>query len=154
MTHVHVEDVAEAAVHLLFAERVIGRAFNVADEAPIAWGELMAHLERELGLEEKDPLSLSPWKARWLGRLAHAMPSRARRTNDALARRWRELCDEQRLVPALAPRIDASAYDYWSADHVYATDALRQTGFVPRHPDVRRGLTDTIAWYRRERWLP
>ncbi len=154
MTHVHVEDVAEAAAHLVTASGVVGRAFNVADETPIAWGELMASLERELGLEEKDPLTLSPRKARWLGRAARLMPGRTRRTNDALARRWRALCDERGLVPALTPRIDASAYDSWSADHVYATDALRETGFRARHPDVRRGLAETIAWSRAQRWLP
>lgn len=154
MTHVHVEDVAEAAAHLLTAPGVVGRAFNVADGNAIAWGELMASLERELGLEEIEPLSLSPIKARAIGVIARLARARTERTNARLASAWARLCEERELVPALCPRIDASAYDYWSADHVYATDALASTGWRARHDDVLDGLRETIEWYRLQRWIP
>ncbi|HEY8428532.1 MAG TPA: NAD-dependent epimerase/dehydratase family protein, partial [Sandaracinaceae bacterium] len=147
MTHVHVEDVAEAAAHLVTAEGVIGRAFNVADGHAVAWGELMAALERELGLDETRPIVLTPAKARWLGRAAALMSRRTRRANARLEAAWRRLCAERGLVPALCPRIDASAYDYASADPVYACDALEATGWRARHRDVLAGLRDTFARY-------
>jgi nucleoside-diphosphate-sugar epimerase len=154
MTHVHVEDVAAAAVHLLTRDGVVGRAFNVADGVPIAWGDLMAALERAIGLEEKDPIAMSVAKARWIARANALFPGRGARTNRSLARAWASLCAERDLVPALAPRIDASAYDYWSADHVYAIDSLARAGFAPRHTGVVRSITETIDWYRAQRWLP
>lgn len=154
MTHVHVEDVAEAAAHLVAAPGVVGRAFNVADGHAVRWGELMAALERELGLEETRPLSLSPWKARAAGHAARLMRARTERTNAKLARAWARLCEQRGLEPALLPRLDASAYDYWSADHVYAIDALRETGWSPRYPDAIEGLRQTLAWYRARRWIP
>lgn len=153
MSHVHVEDVAEAAVHLLGAEGAVHRAFNVAGR-PIGWGLLMEHLERCVGVDALAPVRLSRGAARALALVAPLTASRTRRTNEALARRWRELCDARGLVPALAPRIDPSAYAYWSADHVYAADALLETGFRLRHPDPREGLRETVGWYRAHRWLP
>jgi len=156
MTHVHVEDVAEAAVCLLLAPPlVVGRAFNVADDHAIEWGALMAELEAAVGVSSPgEPLWLSPSRARLLAGASRLAPWRLRRVNERLARGWRSVCSAEGLVPALLPRIDASAYDYWSADHVYSTSALRSTGFRVRYPDPRVGLRETIAWYRGQRWIP
>lgn len=153
MTHVHVEDAASAAVHLLFAPNVVDRAFFAADDHPLAWGDLMAHLERELGVEPRDPIAMTPAKARWLGRAARVLSGRTRRTNERLARAWSDVCERRGLEKKLVPRIDAGAYDYWSADHVYSIDALRSTGWSPRHTDPRASISETIAWYRARRWL-
>ena len=32
-------------------------------------------------------------------------------------------------------------------------DALLDTGFCLRHTDLAASVADTIAWYRRERWV-
>jgi nucleoside-diphosphate-sugar epimerase len=154
MTHAHVEDVASAAVHALFGEDMVGRAFFVADDQPLRWGDLMAHLERAIGLEPAAPIEVTPFKARWLGRTARLLPSRQEKTNVRLARAWSEVCERRDLARMLTPRIDASAYDYWSADHVYSIDALRRTGWSPRHVDPLASFTETIAWYRAHRWIP
>jgi nucleoside-diphosphate-sugar epimerase len=157
MTHVHVEDVARAIALVLDTpvDDVSGRAFFVADETPIRWGELFAFLEEELGVEPRAPFELSWLRAR-LAVAALRLTPRARlaRTNDALASGWGRLVRENALVPALTPRVDPHAYDYFLGDHVYDTSALKALGFRAKYPDPREGLRETIAWYRRERWLP
>lgn len=160
MTHVHVEDVARAIALVLDERRtedrdVLGRAFFVADETPIGWGELFAFLERELGLAESAPIELSWLRTRLLLAALRLTPrSRLARTNDALARGWARLVRDEGLVPALLPRLDPHAYDYFLGDHVYDTSALGALGFRCKHPNPREGLRETLAWYRRERWLP
>ncbi len=160
MTHVHVEDVARAIALVLDEQQtraadVLGRAFFVADETPIRWGDLLAFLERELDVRESDPIELSWLRTRALLAALRLTPrARLARTNDTLARGWERLVRENDLVPALLPRIDPHAYDYFLGDHVYDTSALAALGFRCEHPDPRAGLRETIAWYRRERWLP
>ncbi|AKF05983.1 NAD-dependent epimerase/dehydratase family protein [Sandaracinus amylolyticus] len=159
MTHVHVEDVASACA-LLCDERatrdedVLDRAFHVADATPVTWSDVARTIERFYGLEERAPVRVTPLRARAMqiaGRLASA---RLARTNASLARRWEALVGERGLEHALTPRIDVDAYDYWRADHVYDTSALRGLGWSPRWPDAREGLRATLEWYVRERWLP
>lgn len=159
MTHVHVEDVASACA-LLTDERatgdgqVVGRAFNVADATPVAWSDVARELERFYGLPELAPLQVGPLRARALQLAARLAPGRLARTNASLARRWDALAREHGLEPALRPRIDPEAYDYWRGDHVYDTSALRALGWAPRWPDARVGLRATLAWYVESRWLP
>ena len=155
MTHVHVADVARAVAHLLEAEGVVGRAFNVADPDAIAWGDLLAVIAGELGLDLGAPIPLTSLRARAIALAWRWAPaSRRDRVNRSLARRFDSLVRDRDLVPAIAPRLDRWAYDYWLSDHVYDTTALCRTGFVHHHPDARNGVRETIGWYRRMNWLP
>jgi nucleoside-diphosphate-sugar epimerase len=155
MTHVHVDDVAGAIAHLLDAEGVTGRAFNVADDTPMPWGDLLGWMEREMNVRLGPPRQLSPRRARWMARLWRWMPeSRRNRVNASVERRWAELMRTQHLVPALRPRFDRHAYDYWLGEHVYDHRALHAAGYTLRHPSLLDGLTTTLAWYREHQWLP
>ena len=158
MTHVHVDDVAAAAALLLDSalsdERVVGRAFHVADQTPATWGEVAQVVERFYALPQVDPIVMTPWRARLMRVAARLMPGRLAKTNASLARRWAALVQREALVPALTPRIDADAWSYWLADHVYDTGALRELGFRAAHPDVRVGLEQTLRTYVDRRWLP
>ncbi|UJR81327.1 NAD-dependent epimerase/dehydratase family protein [Sandaracinus amylolyticus] len=159
MTHVHVEDVASACA-LLCDDRatrdedVIGRAFHVADATPVTWSDVARGIERFYALPENAPLRVTPLRARAMQIAARLASARLARTNASLARRWDALVAERGLARALTPRIDVDAYDYWRADHVYDTSALRGLGWSPRWPDARDGLRETLEWYVRERWLP
>ena len=159
MTHVHVGDVARACAAVLDPERcsedrVVGRAFNVADETPVAWSELCASMEGWMGLPTLRPLRLTPFVARGLSLMGRIAPARLARTNESIERRWSELVRAEGLVPALRPRIDAHAYDYFFSDHVYDTTALRSLGWRAEHRSVITGMHSTLDWYVRERWLP
>ena len=155
MTHVHVADVARAIAHLLDAPDVVGRAFNVADPTPIAWGDLLSVIASEVGLDLGEPVPLTTLRARAIALGWRWAPARRRdRVNRSLARRFEALVRERDLVPAIVPRLDRWAYDYWLGDHVYDTAALRLTGFVHHQPDPRNGVRETIGWYRRMKWLP
>jgi nucleoside-diphosphate-sugar epimerase len=155
MTHVHVEDVAGAIAHLLDAEGVTGRAFNVADDTPMPWGDLLGWMEGQMNVRLGPPRQLSARRARWMARLWRWMPAARRdRVNASVERRWADLVRAQGLVPALRPRFDRHAYDYWLGDHVYDHRALARAGYALRHPSLLDGLAATLAWYREHRWLP
>lgn len=155
MTHVHVEDVASAVACVLDDDRADGHAFNVADDTPVPWGDLLEAVENAVGIPPRERVAISKWRARWTARAWQFLPeSRRDRINRSLERKWQALVERERLVPMLSPRLDRHAYDYWLSDHVYSNDALKALGWRPRHPDAKTGIQSTIAWYIDNRWLP
>jgi len=155
MTHVHVEDVASAVACVLEKDETIGKAYNVADDTEVAWGDLLEVIERTIGIPPRERVPMSKWRAKWTAHAWRLWPeSKREKLNRSLDRKWRALVEERGLVPMLSPRLDRHAYDYWLADHVYSNDALKRLGFRLRHPDSRQGLAETIAWYLDRRWLP
>lgn len=155
MTHVHVADVAGAIGHLLDAPDVTGRAFNVADKTPMPWGDLMALLEEAFEVDAGPPKPLTPTRAKLIAHAWRWLPEgRRAKLTRSLERRWRALVEARDLAPALAPRLDRHAYDYWLGEHIYDVGALEGTGYRLRYPNLRIGLKETLAWYREHRWLP
>lgn len=154
--HVHVADVAEAAFLLATHPDAVGRSYNVADETPIRAEEMVRALARVLGMGDEPSLPYAAWVFRLLAWLAwHAYPrKRLDRANVWLQRQWAKIVEAQGLSPVLQPRFELTWLDYGGGDHAYDTRRLQSLGFRPKHPKFIDGLTETVDWYRRERWLP
>ncbi len=151
--HVHVEDVAGAAALLAFADGVAGRAFNVADDAPIPHGDAISAIATALGLEvdvgvrapfawSAARLAMTRWPDALLGRL-NGQLARGRR---ALGRRG--------VRTELEPRFDADWVSYGLGEFVFDTTRLRALGFRPRHPTFVDALPGVVAWYERAGFIP
>ena len=156
---VHVEDVASAAAFL--AEHpddgaVLGRAFNVADEAPLPLGELGAAALEALG---HAPGRILPWSPRLWGSfiwfLRH-VPDRVllEPINRALSRAWGRIAGRRDLAPVLVPRIDREVLLWMAADHYYDTRRLRGLGWRPRHPLSIDAIPETVRGLASQHLLP
>ncbi len=159
MTHVHVDDVASAIARVcdddaLADERVVGRAFFVADEVPAAWSNVARVVDGFLGVRRRGVTRITPLAARALIAMAQLQPARVAATNRRLAERWGALVRARSLVSALSPKLDPAAWAYWTGDHVYDTAPLRALGWRAAWPDAHVGLRATLEWYVREGWLP
>lgn len=152
--HVHVDDVVAAALTLLEADGVAGRAFNVADDTPIDAEAALRFYCDSVGITlTRLPAALQPALGPALRYGPRLFAGRLARLNAAMERTWPRLVGEAGLAPVLRPRLDAGWFDYLWADHVYATDALRGLGWRPRR-SFHEGIAETLAWYRAQRWLP
>lgn len=153
---VHLEDVARAVVHVLEHARdrdVVGRAFNVGDDAPLPLAEHLAAAVEALGYTAGRFLPTLPrvWDALlWLFR---HVPDRVLLgpVNRRLADGWRRLSP---AGAALWPRIDREALHWMSADHYYDTSRLAALGWRPRHPVSTEALPHVIRALVAERLLP
>jgi nucleoside-diphosphate-sugar epimerase len=156
---VHLEDVARAALHVATHPddaAVVGRAFNVADEAPLPLSE---HLETALAALGYRPGRILPTFPRltssllWLFRHVpdHALLDRV---NRRLEVRWRDLAARTGTAPALAPRIDREALHWIAADHYYDTSRLARIGWRARHPVSTPAVVETIRGLLSQRLLP
>lgn len=154
--HVHVHDVARAAVRLMALPRTIGKAYNCADLTPIRWHRVFGTIGALVGLE---PARVLPWSNALMGALVPLMvrlwpQSRLERDNARLGRAWDRVVENHGLVDALRPRLARDMFQYMGRDHVYDTMALRDLGFTWRYPHVVDGLAATYEWLVDHRWIP
>ena len=145
MVHVvHADDVARAVWHLLEVDAE--GEFNVADEHPLTFGDLLKAISHHLGSPSRSiPV---PW--RLLRKLVSA-PVAGPRILRMLERSGRP---RDAIEGALSPRIDQDWHEFIGADFVFDIQRLLETGFKFKYPSVSQGLPDTIAKYRLQGWLP
>src|SRR5207302_6469082 len=153
---VHAADVARAAVVVAEhgADKLDGRAFNVADDVP-------------LPLEELGRAVLLAAGAREAGRLPYAhLPFRAflwflrrvpawmfwRPLNRRLARAWVRAFGGQ--PPVKAPMLEPQLLEQLAADRYYDTHRLRDLGFAPLFPSAVDGIQRLMGESRSRGLLP
>ena len=155
----HVEDLARAVAHVVtYADdrAVVGRAFNVGDDAPLPLAEHLEAALAALGVTTGRILPSAPrlWAALlWLFR---HVPDRiaVAPLNRRLAERWGKLARRSGVDPALAPRVEREALHWMSADHYYDTGHLLGIGWRPVHPISTGAVASTIRALVSERLLP
>jgi nucleoside-diphosphate-sugar epimerase len=152
---VHAQDVAQAAV-LVGAEAssLDGRAFNVADDAPLPLEELARAVLQAAGAREAGRMPYSPAPARALLWIARHLPDWVlwRPLNRRLARGWRRAFNGE--PPVAPPRLEPDLLEQLSADRWYDTQRLRALGFSPRFPSAVEGLQQLALESRTRGLLP
>jgi nucleoside-diphosphate-sugar epimerase len=150
VTHLcHVDDLARAAVHV--AEHphdaaVVGRAFNVGDDAPLPLAEHLAAALSAMGYAAGRILPFSPRFTALLLWLVRRVPDQFlfQPVNRRLARAWERVASRSGGSAALAPRLDRESLHWIAADHYYDTRRLAALGWRPLHPISIAALPQTI----------
>lgn len=145
----HLDDLAGAVVHVVTHPddgAVVGRAFNVADEAPLPLAEHLETALTALGFRPGRVLPSTPRLASALLWLVRHVPDRAllEPLNRRLERRWIAHAASTRTATALAPRVDREAIHWMAADHYYDTSRLVRTGWRARYPVSTPAVVETI----------
>lgn len=156
---VHLDDVARAVVHVADHpddRAVVGRAFNVGDDAPLPLAEHLASALAALGYEPGRILPTWPRLTSALLWMVRHVPDRAllAAVNGRLARAWRRLADRTGRVGALVPRVDREALHWMSADHYYDTSRLGALGWRPEHAVSTASVPETIRALVANQLLP
>ncbi len=141
---VHAIDVARAALLLVSGDAGLtahdGRAFNVADDAPLPLEELTRALLLAAGTREAGALPYSPAPARLLLWILRRLPMWMfwGPLNRRLARAW--LSAFQGSPPVPPPQLGPELLEQFSADRYFDTRRLRALGFTPTQPSAVEGL--------------
>jgi nucleoside-diphosphate-sugar epimerase len=160
VTHlVHLEDLARAAVHVAEFpddDAVVGRAFNVGDEAPLPMAEHFAAALAAMGVDAGRILPYSPRMTAALLWLVRNVPDRwlVEPVNHRLHAAWTRLAARSNATAELAPRIDRESLHWMAADHYYDTRRLAALGWSPLYPISTTGLPETIRALLAHRLLP
>jgi nucleoside-diphosphate-sugar epimerase len=156
---VHLDDLARAVVHVVAHPQdaaVVGRAFNVGDDAPLPLAEHLATALAALGYEPGRILPTLPRLTGALLWLLRHVPDRAllEGLNGRLAEAWGRLAGRARIAPVTAPRIDREGLHWMSADHYYDTSRLASIGWRPGYPVSSDAVAATIRALVAARVLP
>jgi nucleoside-diphosphate-sugar epimerase len=156
---VHVADLARAAAYVALHpddRDVRGRAFNVADEAPLPLAEHLAAALTSLGFEPGRYLPSWPRLTASLLWLFRNVPDRALLTtvNRRLARGWERVRASTGVSAALTPRLDRESLHWMSTDHYYDTGHLRSLGWRAAYPVATAAFPETIRALVDARVLP
>ena len=151
--HVHVEDVARAALLLASHDDAVGGVFNVCDKEPTSASDLVRMLAGAVGIRVTTP-GLPWWTTKFAFLIRPIGAWLLKRENPKIAYLWGKLADELNLSGALTPRIDIEWLDYVLDDRGFDSSALEALGFEYKHPTIPDGMRTTIEWYREQGWLP
>ncbi len=155
----HLSDLARAVVYVADHpddRGVVGRAFNVGDDAPLPLAEHLAVALTALGYEPGRVLPALPRLTGALLWLVRHVPDRTllSAVNRRLVRGWRHLSGRTGTGVALVPRIDREALHWMSADHYYDTSRLAALGWRPQHPISTASVPETIRALVANQLLP
>ncbi len=136
-TSVHVEDMAGFAVYAAGRDDTIGEDYNVVDNSIISYFEFLKYIALLTGRRLPEIRGID---------LKKAVP-----VLEVAAKAWTTL---ERRFGLPRPRIfEVQSATYMSSSYWLDNRKSLATGYEYKYPDVREGLKDTIAWFRRMGWL-
>lgn len=133
---VHVRDVCEAALFLSQNKSSNGEAYNLNDDTQMTVKEFMEYVA---GIQNKPvtllpPVPIEPLKALLLG--AAFLENRV-----------------SKYITHKAPNLEEDTIRFLGKDIAYSNQKLKELGYRFVYPDARKGLEETLAWYRKEGWV-
>lgn len=128
---IHVDDLAEAIILAGGAHDVLGGVFYVTHPEITTAADLMRTIARQMKRSVL-PLPIPKWGARAALTVAGA---------------WAELFRQTSILRA--DKLHEFYQEAWTGD---PSAFVRATGWQPQW-DLERGIDDTIAWYRAEKWI-
>jgi len=153
--HAHVEDAGRAVLLLAEKDQAVGRAFNLADDAPITFREMMEHTLEPLGMKIGKTIAYKPWLWQSLIKTARVLiPGNLSPLQNLVSRRWQEVVSECSLTGDLRLRLDVNWMLYCQDDMVYDISQIKELGLKLAYPTFKEGVAQTIEWYRDNRWIP
>ncbi len=151
---IHVEDVAAATMAVLGNPEAYERAFNVADDTPLGFGEALTAMTEAYGLSIGPFL---PFPSPTLLMTFSPVVDReytASTIRTVLRQLWKRIAARHELDTPLRPKVDRSVLFYVAEDTVLDNSALRALGWAPKFDSLTEGITETIQWYQEHGWVP
>ncbi len=151
---VHAADVAHAAVFVMDKRDAYGETFNVCDDTPLPFGDIINAAIEAYGFPITAKIPVPPI---WLNKLAMPIID-----NDAFFHAvnvgagilWKVIQKRHGLTEDLVPRIDRATAAYFVRNVVFSNAKLRQLGWTVEHPDIRAAFAGVLRWYQDNRWAP
>ena len=155
MNLVHGEDVARSAVFLLLHPKAYGAVFNVADNDPMSFGQLINVAMESYGLKPLGPGVPYPPSTLLQSILPYVQEDEIFNPLGKLSNLlWERIVRTYRLSKTLIPSVDVETLPLGSRDLVVDNRKLLGLGFRLKYPRFRRGWEQTVAWYLKNRWIP
>ncbi|MBI4369383.1 MAG: NAD-dependent epimerase/dehydratase family protein [Elusimicrobia bacterium] len=139
ISHVHVDDVALAAIHLAQYPEASGQIYNIVDDVPLSNFETIRLVAKVFNTW------MLPTKEKTLGiPIFHTHPAILKLSG---------FVEELRAkVQGGYPRFTTQSSTYVIQNHILSNKKLLATGFRLRWPDLREALPGVVDWYEKTNW--
>ncbi|MCP4225705.1 MAG: hypothetical protein GY773_20415, partial [Actinomycetia bacterium] len=129
------------------------RIEKVADQTPLAYGEILVALIQAYGLQMGPTI---PFPVSIVQALSPFIDSDMtfRFLSGFLSPMWKRVQERHKLTGPLEPNVYRAGLAYLQGDRVVVTDKLTALGWQPKWPDLRQGMAQTVRWYQQARWVP
>jgi nucleoside-diphosphate-sugar epimerase len=127
----HVEDMCRAVIHAYERDDMIGEAYNIADDTHIPSAEFYNIVNQELLGNKKDFFHLPFPVAKVVAIVSQFIAGRL----------------------GTKPLLEKATLDYVNCDKIWDNSKLKATGFKFKYPDIKKGLRETLSWYKRNGWF-
>lgn len=136
-TSVHAADLARFAVFAASRDEMIGEDYNVVDDSIISYYEFLKYIALLTG--------------RRMGDLQFINLESLQPVMVAASQTWAWL--ERKLKVPRIRVFEVQSTPYISSSYWLSNRKMLATGFELEYADVREGLKDTVAWFRKRGWL-
>jgi nucleoside-diphosphate-sugar epimerase len=151
---VHAEDVARAAVFCMEHEKCWGQEFNVADDTPLPFGDVINAASKAYGLPMGRTVPVPP---KWVTRIFYRFIDTDlffNVINGAGGPLWDLIRGRYSLADEIRINLDRSTASYFVKDVIFDNKKLRSTGFEFKWPDIRTAFAGVLTWYQDQGWAP
>lgn len=139
ISHIHVEDVARAAVHLAKLPQAANQIYNIADS------DLVSNFETLELIAKAFKSWMLPHREKTLGiPIFHTAPALLK---------FSGMVEELRAkIKGGYPRFDRHGAAMLTRNHMLSNKKLLSTGFKLRWPSIRESLPEVLRWYEETNW--
>lgn len=136
-TSVHIKDMAGFTFYISDKDSTIGEDYNVVDDSVISYYEFMHYLGLLVGRRIYDiPFIKQSWIQKG------AVPA---------AKLWLYL--ETRFNVDRIRVFEVGSASYMASSYWISNAKLKSTGYELKYPDVKKGMCETVGWFRSMGWL-
>ncbi len=136
---VHVTDVCRAALFLSDKKQTVGEVYNVVADAHPTADELMEFVFPLLNVKAHRlivPAAVFPLFHKMFHGMAVKMETKARK-----------------MGKGVRPPLEVDTVNYMMNSYLFSNAKIRKLGFEFDYADFRKGVWETVGWYRQQGWL-
>ncbi|MBD3194969.1 MAG: NAD-dependent epimerase/dehydratase family protein [Candidatus Lokiarchaeota archaeon] len=137
MPMIHVEDLVDSAIYLAEDDRSIGEVYNIINNSPLQESFL------EFIYNELDT-TFSVWPMHW------SLFKIFAKFNYILAK----YAAKKAKKKGIRPKFDLPMVKYLTHQYYFSNQKIKQLGFKFKYDDFKKGVYETILWYKNHGWLP
>lgn len=153
-TFVHVDDISGACSFLLEKEESIGEAYTVGDPKPvntIVFFNLFMEFERIKFNWSYVPLSR--FIIKHYNKIFNASVTKL--LEKVLTFCFKIYGWKMKYNPEEIPlEISKDWIGYFQSNFIWSVDKLLALGYKHKHPNIKKGVLETLIWYKKNNWLP
>ena len=151
---VHAEDVARAVVFIIKNKDTWNEIYNIADDTPLSFGEILTASIEAYGFKPKQFITLPSTKYMQIVKPFLDNDYFFAILNNSGKLLWDYIIKVYNLEKGITPHLNRSALNYSTHDIIFDNSKLKKKGFSYKWRSLKDGYRDVLKWYQERRYVP